>query len=114
MPESTCLKFYYLTQIDTLILSNQVWHHLNRAMTPRPIQKIRDVSDAAIVVKETKNNYRLYVVNDQDVSILSKSKSTEMTRWFVVGFLKSIADGSTIRESFEYAIKYEEDHMGKT
>ncbi len=101
-----------LVQTDTLILSNQVWRHLNRVMTPKPIQQIRNISDAAIIIKETKNIYKLNVVDEQEASILSRSKSAELTRWFVVGFLKKLADGLTISDSFQYGVKFEEDQVG--
>jgi len=103
-----------LTQIDTLILSNQVWRHLNRTMKARPIQLIREVTDAAIIIKDTKNVYRLHLIDEQEISHPSQSKSTEMTRWFVVGFLKKIANGYTIKDSFEYGINFEEEQVGKT
>ena len=102
-----------LVQIDTLIISNQVWHHLNRTMAPKPIQQIRKISDAAIIIKETKNVYKLNMVNEQEVSIQSAGTSPELTRWFVAGFLKKIIDGSTIKDSFEYGIGFEEDRIGK-
>lgn len=103
-----------LVQVDTLILSNQVWRHLNRAMTPKPIQKIRDISDAAIIIKETKNIYKLNMVDEQEVSVQSNSKSTELTRWFVAGFMKRIIDDSSIKKAFEYGIEFEQDKVRKT
>jgi len=102
-----------LAQIDTLIISNQAWSHLTRVMKPRPIQQIRAVSDASIIIKESRNIYKLDVVDEEAISIPSRSKLSEMTRWFAVGFLKKIADGSTIRDSFESGIEYEEKQVGK-
>jgi sugar/nucleoside kinase (ribokinase family) len=103
-----------LSQVDTLILSNQVWRHLNRAMRTKPIRTIRKVSDAAIIIKDTDKSYRLLVGDKQEVSLLSNSKSNEMTRWFSVGFLKKISKGSTINDAFEYGIDLEDSHTGKT
>ncbi|MFW9956498.1 MAG: carbohydrate kinase family protein [Candidatus Odinarchaeota archaeon] len=102
-----------LSQVDTLILSNQVWRYLIRSMSPKPIERIRDVTDAAIIIKDTKNSYKLHLVDERDMSILSASKSPEMTRWFVVGYLKQIADNLPIKDSFEYAIRFEENCLGK-
>jgi sugar/nucleoside kinase (ribokinase family) len=102
-----------LSQVDTLILSNQVWDHFNRTTGPRPIHQIRKVTDAAIIIKETTDNYRLLIVNEQDTFRASRSNSNEITRWFLVGFLKKIAEGSTIKDSFEYAIDFEGDRVSK-
>jgi sugar/nucleoside kinase (ribokinase family) len=100
-----------LSQIDTLLISNQVWRHLNRSMGPRPIQYIQDVTDATIIIKDTKTNYRLVIQNEPEKSRTSESKSNEMTRWFSVGFLKKLAEGSTIRQSFEFAVDFEGNHV---
>jgi sugar/nucleoside kinase (ribokinase family)/DNA-binding MarR family transcriptional regulator len=102
-----------LSQVDTLILSNQVWRHLNRVMGTKPIPAIREVTDAAIIIKDTGSSYRLLKADEQEVSLRSKSESIEMTRWFSVGFLKKISMGSTINDSFEFGVEYENGHAAK-
>jgi sugar/nucleoside kinase (ribokinase family) len=103
-----------LSQVDTLILSNQVWRHLNRVMGKQPIPAIREVTDAAIIIRDTEKSYRLLTTDEREVSLRSNSESTEMTRWFSVGFLNKISKGFTISDSFEYGVEYENSHALKT
>jgi sugar/nucleoside kinase (ribokinase family)/DNA-binding PadR family transcriptional regulator len=96
-----------LNQVDILIISRQAWYHLKRIMSPRPIQEIRKVTDAAIVIRETKNRYRLLVAGKQDLIIQATEKVDEVTRWFFVGLLRRIAEGSSIRDCVEHGVKFE-------
>jgi sugar/nucleoside kinase (ribokinase family) len=102
-----------LNQVDILVVSRQAWHHLKRIMSSRPIQEIRKVTDAAIVIKETKNRYRLLLAGKQDLIFQTTEKADEVTRWFFVGLLKRIVEGSSIRDCVEYGVKFEKQQTGK-
>jgi sugar/nucleoside kinase (ribokinase family) len=103
-----------LNQVDILIISKQAWHHINRIISSGPIQKIRKVTDAAIIIKETNNRYRLLMPGKPDVTISSTEKTDELTRWFLVSLLRKIIQGASIRESVEDAIRSEKDQGGNS
>jgi sugar/nucleoside kinase (ribokinase family) len=101
-----------LNQADVLLISNQAWNHLNQIMSDGPMQKIREFTDAAIIVKETKSRYKLLMPGKPDAIFSSTERTDELTRWFLVGLLTKIIEDAPIKESVQHAIAFEKSRIG--
>ena len=94
-----------LSQVDTLLISNRVWKYLKQIIGSKPLQKLRGITDAAIIIKQSKNKYRLSLVGEQDL-VLS-CVSTDISEQFVTGLMMKIAEGVDIRQAVEYSVEFE-------
>lgn len=94
-----------LSQVDALLISNRVWKYLKQTIGSKPLQKLRGITDAAIIIKQSKSKYRLSLMGEQDL-VLS-SVSTDISEQFVVGLMMKIAKGVDIRQAVEYSVEFE-------
>ncbi|MGD9396824.1 MAG: PfkB family carbohydrate kinase [Candidatus Thorarchaeota archaeon] len=99
-----------LSQIDTLLISNRAWSYLKKSIKPRPVQKIRDVTDARIVIRETATKYR-FIENDVTQTVECSPDSSDLTEWFVAGLIQKIAEGTDLLKALQHAIKYEKTKL---
>lgn len=104
-----CLK-PILSQVDILLISNQSWRYLKKSIKSDPIQKLRGVTEAQIIIRETSDTYRIVVESDVQ-NIECTTGTSEITEWFVAGLLQKIADGSNIRKAIQHAIKLERTRL---
>jgi len=99
-----------LSQVDIILISNQSWKYLKKSLKSNPIQKLRSVSGAKLIIRETSGNYRI-VVDDDVQNIECNTGTSEITEWFETGLLQKIADGSNIRKAVQHAVKLEGTHL---
>lgn len=99
-----------LSQVDILLISNQSWRYLKKSLTPNPVQKIRKVTEAQIIIRDASDKYRI-VVGDNVQYAECNSDTREITEWFVAGLIREIADGSNILQAIQQAIKFERDRL---
>jgi len=99
-----------LSQVDTLLISNQSWRYLKKSLKPNPIQKLRSVSSAQFIIRDTSDNYRIVVESDEQ-NVECNTGTSEITEWFVAGLLQKIADGSNIRKAIQHAVKLEGNRL---
>jgi sugar/nucleoside kinase (ribokinase family) len=99
-----------LSQVDTLLIPNRAWRYLKKSVKPNPLQKIRNVTDARIVIRETTDKYRI-VFDDAVHFIECDNVVKDITEWFVAGFMQKIASGSNILKALQYAVKFERKQL---
>jgi len=96
-----------LSQVNALLISNRVWKYLKQTIGSKPLQKLRGITDAAIIIKQSKNKYRLNLMGEQDLVLLSEIESTDISEQFVVGLMMKISEGVDIRQAVEYSVEFE-------
>ncbi len=99
-----------LSQVDSLLVSNQSWDYLKKSLKSQTIQKIQKVTDARIIIRETANKYRI-VENECTDYVECDSGFSEITEWFVAGLMMKVAEGSDILQSLKHAVKFENDRL---
>lgn len=95
-----------LSQIDTLLISNRAWKSLKQNIGTRPLQKLRVITDAAIIVHQSMSEYRLSLVGEQDQIFSYKNESAEVSDCFVTGLLMKLAEGLDICQAMKYALDF--------
>jgi sugar/nucleoside kinase (ribokinase family) len=96
-----------LSQVDTLLISNRGWKYLKQNIGSRPLQKLRGITDAVILIKQSKNKYRLSLPDGQDQVLSSDCDSTDLSELFVSELLQKLAVGMSIQKAIEYAVHSE-------
>ncbi|MFW9787271.1 MAG: carbohydrate kinase family protein [Candidatus Thorarchaeota archaeon] len=99
-----------LSQVETLLISNRAWRYLKKEVKPRPLQKIQNITEARIMIKETVNKYRV-VENGETQFVESDSGTAEITEWFVSGLLQKIGERSDLCNAIQHAVKYEKKQL---
>ncbi len=99
-----------LSQVDNLLISNRTWGYIKKSIAPRPIQKIQNITQANIILRETASKYRI-IENGVTNYVDCNSSVKEITEWFVAGFLQKMAEGWEILKAMKFAISYERDHL---
>ncbi len=99
-----------LSQVDTLLISNRAWSHLKKTIKPKPEQKIRAVTDARIVIRESASKYRI-IETEQTHTVEVDSDTREITEWFVSGLMRKVSEGSNILQAIKHAIKFEKKQL---
>ena len=99
-----------LSQVDTLLISNQSWRYLKKLFKPNPVKIIRSVTDARFIIREASDKYR-FVVGDEVQFAECNSDTDDITEWFVAGLMHKIADGSNILQALHHAVKFEESRL---
>ena len=99
-----------LSQVDTLLISNRSWKYLTKSFKSNTAQKLRDVTDARIIIRETFDKYQIVVADDVQYAECD-SDTSEITEWFVVGLMREIADGSNILKALQQAVKFEKKKL---
>ncbi|MGY5871191.1 MAG: PfkB family carbohydrate kinase [Candidatus Thorarchaeota archaeon] len=96
-----------LSQVDTLLISNRAWLYLKQKYGPSPLQKIRRITDAAIIIHQSKNKYRLSLVGQKDQIFSFESDSADISDLFVTRLMMKLAEGVDLRQAVEYVIAHE-------
>ena len=96
-----------LSQVNTLLISNRAWLYLKQNFGPSPLKKLRGITDAAIIIYQSKNKYRLSLAGMNDQVFSSTSDSADISETFVARLLIKLAEGSDTREAVEYALTQE-------
>jgi len=99
-----------LSQVDNLLISNRAWSYIRKSITPRPIQKIQNITKADIILRETASRYRI-IENGETRYVECNPSVNEITEWFVAGLLQKIAEGCTISRAMKFAIRFEQDNL---
>ncbi|MFW9794757.1 MAG: carbohydrate kinase family protein, partial [Candidatus Thorarchaeota archaeon] len=72
-----------ISQVDLLLISNRAWTYLKQNIGASSLQKIRQYTDSAILVKHSKRKYLLSIKGEEDLSITSKFSSHKCPSHFV-------------------------------
>lgn len=99
-----------LSQVDVLIISNRSWNYIKKSIRPKPIQKIRQITDAYIIIRETATRYRVIENNDSQY-IEYNGDTTDITEWFITGLMQKFVESSNIVRALKQAIKYEKTRL---
>jgi len=99
-----------LSLVDVLLISNRAWKYLKRALRSKPIQAVRRLTDARIIIRETPDQY-LVIDNDMRYSVECTSGSTDITQWLAVGLMRKLAEESDILEAMRYAVNLEKQRL---
>ncbi|MFW9966784.1 MAG: carbohydrate kinase family protein, partial [Candidatus Thorarchaeota archaeon] len=103
-----------LSQIDVLVVSEREWQELKNQLGSNPIPVLQDLTDAALVVMQDKDAFKMYIDKESKPIWHDREYSTnDITSWFMIGFLQSLAAGATPSEAFEAALKNEQKHFSK-
>ncbi len=99
-----------LSQVDVLLISNQSWRYLKKSIKPDPIKKLQKLTDARILIRETREKYRI-VDQEQVYFVDSQVGTNEITEWFVAGLMQKTAEGASIVQATQYATKAEKNRL---
>ncbi|MHA2140225.1 MAG: carbohydrate kinase family protein [Candidatus Thorarchaeota archaeon] len=101
-----------LSQIDVLIVSEQEWQEIKNQLGSNPVPRLQQVTDAALVVMQDKDAFKVFTDKDSKPIWHVREYSTDdISPWFMTGFLQAIAKGNAASASFEKAIKLEQKNM---
>jgi len=99
-----------LSQVDVLLISNRTWGYIKKSITPRPLQKIQNITQANIIIRETARKYR--VIENGETNFLDTEPIVgEITEWFVAGLLQKMAMSWNVLKAMKFAINYEREHL---
>ncbi|TFH03256.1 MAG: hypothetical protein E4H14_16930 [Candidatus Thorarchaeota archaeon] len=96
-----------LSQVHTLLISNQAWVYLKKYHGSWPLLKLRKITDAAIIVHQSENEYLLSLVDKQDHIFPYEHDSADISEMFVTGLLIKLAEGADISQAVEYALSHD-------
>ncbi|TFG99593.1 hypothetical protein E4H12_02135 [Candidatus Thorarchaeota archaeon] len=96
-----------LSQVDTLLVSNQAWVYLKKHYGSQPLLRLRAITDAAIIIHESKNEYRLNLADDKDYILSDKRNSADISELFVTRLLMKLTEDADIHQAVEYALARE-------
>ena len=93
-----------LSQVDTLLISTQAWLYLKKYHGLRTLPKLREITDAAIIVHHSKNEYRLNLAGEKDRIFSFESDSTSMSDIFVTKLMINLTEDVNMHEAVENAL----------
>lgn len=96
-----------LSQVSIILISNRGWKYLKANSGSRPIQKLREVTDAVIIIKQSKNKYRLSISGEKDEHYSCDSDSTDITERFTAGLMMNLTENKDIKDAVEQALQFE-------
>ena len=98
-----------LSQVDTLMISNRGWNFLRQNVSPRPVSSLRTVTDASLIIQQSRNKYRLSRVGEKDQLYSFDAVAPDITSRFTASILIKLAERVDISDAIEYAIKAENE-----
>jgi sugar/nucleoside kinase (ribokinase family) len=96
-----------LSQIDTLLISNRAWNSLKQNIGTPPLKKLRGITAAEIIVRQSMDEYRLSTIGEQDRIFTYYDESTDISECFVSGLLMKLVEGLNIDQAMKYALARE-------
>jgi len=98
-----------LSQVETLMISNRGWNFLRQNVSPRPVSSLRTVTDASLIIRQSRNKYRLSRVGEKDQLFSFDAVAPDITSRFTASILIKLAERVDISDAIEYAIKIENE-----
>lgn len=97
-----------LKQVDVLLISEQEWQEVKTLVDPNPIPRIQEISDAAIIVKQDGEAYKVFQESEsKPIWHVSEYSTQDLSKWFIAGFLKEMLRSSDPVKAFNAGIKLE-------
>lgn len=96
-----------LSQVDTLLISNQAWLYLKRYFGIQTIRVLRNITDALIIVHQSKNEYLLSFVGEKDRIVSYESDTGDISEQIVTRLLTKLKEDVGLRQAVEYALARE-------
>jgi sugar/nucleoside kinase (ribokinase family) len=100
-----------LRNVDVVVLSRRSWLHLKQTTEGSPLAELRKVTDSAILIRTTPSGYRLHLPGKKVLSLPTKSPSSDLTEWFIVGVLEGLSESKSIDEACKQGIELEKDRL---
>ncbi len=100
-----------LSQSTVVLLCTHSWLHLEQSEGASAIAGIRGVTDAELVVRDSKGTYKIFGSETKPRYSFPAPKSTNMSEPFVAGLLMSISEGRNLSSALEIGLQMEEEHM---
>jgi sugar/nucleoside kinase (ribokinase family) len=103
-----------LNQIDVLIVSDREWQEIKNQLGSNPIPSLQDLTDAALVVMQDKDTFKVFTdKTSKPIWHVREYSTDDITPWFMTKFLQSIANNITLSKAFDVAMKHEQKQMSK-
>jgi len=96
-----------LSQVDTLLISTRAWVYLKQTIGSLPLSKLRKITDAAIIVHQSKSKYRLSLVGKKDHIFSYDGESADISELFVTRLMMKLADGVDTHDAVDYVLAIE-------
>jgi sugar/nucleoside kinase (ribokinase family) len=93
-----------LSQVDTLLLSNQAYLYLKKCYGHMYLSKLREITDAVIVVHQSYNDILLSQVSKKDYTLSYESDSPDVFQRITIGLLTALTEDMNIRQAVENAL----------
>ncbi|TET11566.1 MAG: carbohydrate kinase family protein, partial [Candidatus Thorarchaeota archaeon] len=85
-----------LSQVGIILISNRGWKYLKANIGSRPLQKLRELTDAAIIIKQSKNKYQLSISGGKNEQYSCDNDSTDITERFTAGLMMNLTESEDI------------------
>lgn len=103
-----------LSQTDVILISEREWQEVKNQIDPNPISQIQEISDAAIIVKQDEEAYKVFPnAESKPIWHVSEYIIQGISEWFIAGFLKELSRSSNSVKAFNAGIKAEGKYVSK-
>jgi sugar/nucleoside kinase (ribokinase family) len=103
-----------LSQIDVLVVSSREWHEIKNQLGSNPIPTLQSLTNAALIVMQDNDAFKVFTDKaSKPIWHVREYSTDDITHWFMVEFLKSLAKGASVSESFAAAMKIEHKQMSR-
>lgn len=80
-----------LKQVDILVASSREWKEAKGVLGPKPLSKLAESTNAAIVLKHSQDAYKIYKnANSRPTELVSESYTDDITGWLMAGIVQAI------------------------
>jgi sugar/nucleoside kinase (ribokinase family) len=103
-----------LSQIDVLVVSDREWQEIKNQLGSNPIPVIQNMTDAALVVMQDKDAFKVYSdKTSKPIWYVREYSTDDVTPWFMTKFLQSLANKVSLSKAFDVAMKHEQKQMSR-
>jgi sugar/nucleoside kinase (ribokinase family) len=103
-----------LRQVDALVISTREWKEARRALGPSPMEKLKSITDAALVLQNSKNSYRVHLKTQRKpTEFTCEFSSDDVTQWFMAGLLHATGEGEDTIKAVEKGVLFENSRLSR-
>ncbi len=103
-----------LQHVDVLVISAREWKGAREALGKGPMKKLQNLSDASVVLKQSKNTCQVYRKSESSPTEFECDfSSDDVTEWFVAGLLQAVGEGKDIVQAVDHGILLENSRLSK-
>ncbi len=101
-----------LKQVDILFASSREWKEAKKVLGANPLAKLANSTEAAIVLKHSRNAYRIHEdANSKATELVSESSTDDITGWLMAGIMQAVGRGEDIVKAVERGIVLENSKL---